>query len=83
MAVHQTARFLVNPMQSHEFAIMRIGHILATTVNVASPTKLIKPKALKYMLMQTLLDVGVQQMQIMQTMCFCRLVLLYVMQTVL
>ena len=28
MAVHQTARFLVNPMRSHELAIMRIGHYL-------------------------------------------------------
>jgi hypothetical protein len=28
MAVHQTARFLVNPMRSHELAIMRIGRYL-------------------------------------------------------
>jgi hypothetical protein len=26
MAVHQTAQFLVNPMRSHELAILRIGH---------------------------------------------------------
>ena len=28
MAVHQTARFLVNPMRSHELAIIRIGRYL-------------------------------------------------------
>jgi hypothetical protein len=28
MAVHQTARFSVNPMRSHELAIMHIGHYL-------------------------------------------------------
>ncbi len=28
MAVHQTARFSVNPMQSHKLAIMRIGRYL-------------------------------------------------------
>ncbi len=28
MAVHQTARFLIEPMQSHELAIMKIGRYL-------------------------------------------------------
>ena len=28
MAVHQTARFSIKPMRSHELAIMRIGHYL-------------------------------------------------------
>jgi hypothetical protein len=28
MAVHQTARFSIKPMQSHELAIMRIGMYL-------------------------------------------------------
>ena len=31
MAVHQTARFSINPMRSHELAIMRIGRYLVDT----------------------------------------------------
>jgi hypothetical protein len=31
MAVHQCARFSINPMCSHEQAVMRIGHYLLST----------------------------------------------------
>ncbi len=80
MAVHQTAQFYINPMQSHKLAIMRIGQYL-----VVSPergiiyTRLTNPKHSKSMLMHM---VGVLQTWKMQTMFFHGLVLLFVMLTV-
>ena len=35
MAVHQTARYSMNPMQSHELAIMRIGRYLVDNPDCA------------------------------------------------
>ncbi len=47
MAVHQTARFLVNPMQSHKLAIMQIGWYLCDNTKHGIIYKVDKPKGLK------------------------------------
>jgi hypothetical protein len=83
MAVHQTARFSVNPMRLHELAIMRLGGYLCNNANTGLSTKLINQKELKFTLMQILQENIVLLMQTMLTMYHCGLVLLYAMQTVL
>ena len=47
MAVHQTARFSVNPMRSHELAIMRIGKYLVKNVDKGIIYKVDKTKGLE------------------------------------
>ena len=47
MAVHQTARFSVNPMRSHELAIMRIGRYLVENVDKGIIYKVDKSKGLE------------------------------------
>ncbi len=47
MAVHQTARFSVNPMQSHELAIMRIGWYLVDNLERGIQYKIDKSKGLE------------------------------------
>ena len=69
MAVHQTARFSVNPMRSHELAINRIGRYLVDNPDHAEwHTMLTRQKVLKCMLMQILLEVGALQMPTALTM---------------
>ena len=47
MAVHQTARFSVNPMRSHELAIMRIGRYLVDTADKGIRYNVDKSKGLE------------------------------------
>ena len=47
MAVHQTAWFSVNPMQSHELAIMRIGRYLVDNPDRGIQYKIDKSKGLE------------------------------------
>ena len=47
MAVHQTARFSVNPMRSHELAIMRIGRYLINSPDRGMVYKIDKTKGLE------------------------------------
>ncbi len=47
MAVHQTARFLVNPMRSHELAIMRIGWYLCNNCKRGIIYKVDKSKGIE------------------------------------
>ncbi len=47
MAVHQTALFSVNPMQSHELVIMRRGQYLCTNEECGNIYKVDKSKGLK------------------------------------
>ena len=47
MAVHQTARFSVNPMRSHELAIMRIGRYLVENVDKGIIYKVDESKGLE------------------------------------
>jgi hypothetical protein len=47
MAVHQTARFLVNPMRSHELAIMRIGCYLCNNCERGITYKVDKTKGIE------------------------------------
>jgi hypothetical protein len=47
MAVHQTAQFSVNPIQSHELAIMRIGWYLVDNPDLGIQYKVDKSKGLK------------------------------------
>ena len=47
MAVHQTARFSVNPMRSHELAIMRIGRYLVDNPGGGIVYKIDKTKGLE------------------------------------
>jgi hypothetical protein len=47
MAVHQTARFSVNPLQSHELAIMRIGRYLIDNPDRGIQYKIDKSKGLE------------------------------------
>ena len=76
--------FNLSCYRSHELAIMRIGRVTyGTTVIKGSLTRLINQKALKFMLMQTLQEDRILQMQTMLTMYYRGLVLLYVTQTVL
>jgi hypothetical protein len=82
MAVHQTARFSVNPMQSHELAIMRIGWYLVDNPDCGIQYKIHKSKDSKSTLTQILLAAGVQQIWRMQTISYQELVLLSVMPPV-
>ncbi len=47
MAVHQTARFSVSPMQSHELAIMQIGQYLCNNAECGIICKVDKSKGLE------------------------------------
>ena len=47
MAVHQTARFSINPMRSHELAIMRIGRYLLDSPDEGIVYKIDKTKGLE------------------------------------
>ena len=47
MAVHQTARFSINPMRSHELAIMRIGRYLVDTADKGITYNVDKTKGLE------------------------------------
>jgi hypothetical protein len=47
MVVHQTARFLVNPMRSHELAIMRIGRYLCNNCKRGIIYKVDKSKGIE------------------------------------
>jgi hypothetical protein len=47
MAVHQSARFLVNPMRSHKLAIMQIGRYLCDNCERGLIFKVDKTKGLK------------------------------------
>ena len=47
MTVHQTARFLVNPMRSHELAIMRIDHYLCNNCKRGIIYKVDKSKGIE------------------------------------
>jgi hypothetical protein len=47
MAVHQTARFSVNPMRSHELAIMRIGRYLCNNCERGIVYKVDKTKGIE------------------------------------
>ncbi len=47
MAVHQTARFLVNPMRSHELAIMCIGRYLCNNCECGITYKVDKTKGIE------------------------------------
>ena len=47
MAVHQTARFSVNPMRSHELAIMRIGRYLVQNPDQGVVYKIDRSKGLE------------------------------------
>jgi hypothetical protein len=47
MALHQTAHFLVNPMQSHELAIMQIGQYLCDNTECGIIYKVDKSKGLE------------------------------------
>jgi hypothetical protein len=47
MAVHQTARFLVNPMRSHELAILHIGRYLCNNCERGITYKVDKTKGIK------------------------------------
>jgi hypothetical protein len=73
MAVHQMARFSVNPMRSQELAIMHIGQYVGLS------TKSSIQKELKFTLMQILQEDGVLLMQTIPTTYYLGLVLLYAM----
>jgi hypothetical protein len=47
MAVHQTARFSVNPMRSHELAIMRIGRCLCNNCDRGITYKVDRSKGIE------------------------------------
>ena len=47
MAVHQTARFSISPMRSHELAIMRIGRYLLNSPGKGIIYKVDKTKGLE------------------------------------
>jgi hypothetical protein len=47
MAVHQTARFLIQPMQSHKFVIMQIGRYLCDNPEGGIIYKVDKTKGLE------------------------------------
>ncbi len=83
MAVRQTARFSINPMRSHELAIMRIESYLCNNCEQGITYKIADLKELKSTLMQILQEDGVLQMQTILTLCYQGLVLLYAMLTVL
>ena len=68
MAVHQCARFSINPMRSHEQAVMRIGRYLLSSKEkgmIYSPDPKRGPK---FGLTQILLEVGIRKKLTMQTM---------------
>ena len=48
MAIHQTARFSVNPMRSHELAIMRIGRYLCNICKRGIIYKVDKSKGIEF-----------------------------------
>jgi hypothetical protein len=76
MAVHQTARFSVNPMRSHELVIMQIGRYLSDNAESGIIYKVDKSKRLE------VLEDGIKRTQKMLTMFFQELDLLFAMQTV-
>ena len=82
MAVHQSARFLVNLMRSHKLAIKQLVDICVTIVNRALFSRLIRLKGSKSMLTLILLVNGVGQMQTMLIMFYQGLDLSFVMPTV-
>ncbi len=81
MAVHQTARFLIKPMQSHKLAIKQIGRYLCNNPEGGIIYK-IKQKGLKSTQMLILLEARMLSTKKMQTVFYLELALLFVMQTV-
>jgi hypothetical protein len=62
MAVHQCAQFSINPIRSHEQAVMRIGVIFSQQKGKEYFTDRTCLKASRFTLMLILQEVGIQAM---------------------
>ena len=71
MAVHQMDRFSMNPMISHEVAIVRIGQYLVNNLDRGLIYTVNKSRGLEiYLLTQIFLVVGIWHIQQMRTMFY-------------